>query len=70
MRVKGNQKRNNLCIMGVPEEEEREIKTESLFKEIMDENIPNLRGHLDIKFLRLIGPQTNSIQRDLFQDTL
>ena len=35
--------------MGIPEGEEREKGTESLFKEIIDETIPNLGKELDIR---------------------
>ena len=33
---------NNICIIGVLEEEEREKGAENLFKEIIAENFPNL----------------------------
>ena len=35
-------KRNNICIIGVPEEEEREEGIESVFEEIIAENFPKL----------------------------
>ena len=35
-------KRNNICIIGVPEEEEREKGIESVFEEVDAENFPNL----------------------------
>ena len=41
-------KRNNLCIMGGPEEE-REKGVKSLFKEIMAENFPNPGRDLGIQ---------------------
>ena len=34
-------KRNNICIIGVPEEEDREKGTESVFEEIIAENSSN-----------------------------
>ena len=37
-------KRNNICIIGVPEEEEREKGIESVFEEIIAENFPELGG--------------------------
>ena len=40
-------KRSNLCIIGVPEEE-RNKGRESLFKEVMAENFPNLGRDLDL----------------------
>ena len=35
-------KRNNICIIGIPEEEEREKGIESVFQEVVAENFPNL----------------------------
>lgn len=40
----------NLKIARVLWKEEREKEAERLFKEIMTENFPNLRGNLDIQF--------------------
>ena len=37
-----NIKRNNIRIIGVPEGEEREKRTEKLFEEIIVENFPNM----------------------------
>uniref|UniRef100_A0A8C9D6W2 L1 transposable element RRM domain-containing protein n=1 Tax=Panthera leo TaxID=9689 RepID=A0A8C9D6W2_PANLE len=42
-------KRNNIRIIGVPEEEEREIRVEGLCEQIIAENIPNLGKDTDIK---------------------
>ena len=42
-------------------ESEKEKSAESLFNEIMAENFPKLRRHLDIRFMKLIGHQTKSI---------
>lgn len=41
--------KNNVCIIGVPEGEDREQGVESLFKGIMAENIPNLGRDVDIQ---------------------
>ena len=38
-------KRANLCIVGIPEEQEKGI--ENTFEEIMAENIPNLKKETD-----------------------
>ena len=38
-----NIKQTNLCIIGIPEEEEKEKGMENVFEEIMSENFPNLR---------------------------
>ena len=39
-----NIKRNNICIIGVPEREEREKGPEKIFEEIIIENFPNMRS--------------------------
>ena len=38
-----NVKHTNICIIGVPEGEEREKETEKIFQEIIAENFPNMR---------------------------
>lgn len=45
-------------------------KGKSLFKEVINTNFPNLGRDLDIKILKLFGPQIKSIQKDFLQDTL
>ena len=42
-------KRNNIRIIGVPEDEEREKGAEGLCEQIIAENFPNLRKDTDIK---------------------
>ena len=42
-----NIKQANLCIIGIPEGEEKEKGIENIFEEIMVENFPNLK-HTDI----------------------
>ena len=42
-------KRNNIIIIGVTEEEEREIGVEGLCEQIIAENFPNLGKDTDIK---------------------
>ena len=46
----------------------QEKGTESLFKELIDTNIPNLEKELDMQEM-LIEPPTTSKQKDLLQDT-
>ena len=50
----------NLCIIGIPEGEEKETGIENIFEEIMAENFPNLQD-IDIKIKEAqraqIGPQ-------------
>ena len=40
--MQDNMKRNNICIIGTPEEEEEEEMIENLFEKVMMENFPNL----------------------------
>ena len=40
--MQGNMKRNNICIIGIPEGEEEEQGIENLFEKVMTENFPNL----------------------------
>ena len=37
-----NAKHTNICIIGVPEGEEREKETEKIFQDIIAENFPNM----------------------------
>ena len=39
----------NLCIIGIPEGEDREKGIENVFEEIMSENFPNLKKETDIQ---------------------
>ena len=47
-------KRNNIRIIGVPEEEEREIGIEGLCEQIIPENFPNLGKEVTFSFFLLI----------------
>ena len=40
--MQDNMKRNNICIIGIPEVEEEEQGIENLFEKVMMENSPNL----------------------------
>ena len=44
-----NIKRNNICIIGVTEGEEREKGPEKIFKEIIVENFPNMEKEIAIQ---------------------
>ena len=44
-----NIKHPNICIIGVPEGEERDKGAENLFEEIIAGNFPNLRKKMDIQ---------------------
>ena len=43
MRPMGQLKWDNLCIIGIPEGDEKEKGIENTFEEIMSENFPNLK---------------------------
>ena len=43
-----NIQKANLCLIGIPEGEEKEKGIENIFQETMDENFPNLK-ETDIK---------------------
>ena len=51
-------KHKNICMLGVPEGEEREQGIENLFEEIMTENFPNLVRKKVLKFRKHIDSQT------------
>lgn len=53
-------KRNNLQIIDVPEREERETRVESLYKERIVRNFPNLERDLDIQIHELTDHHINS----------
>ena len=44
-----NFKYSNICIIGVPEGEEKEQEIGNLFEKIMKENFPNLVKEIDIQ---------------------
>ena len=44
-----NIEHTNLCIMGVPEGEEKEEGIKNMFEEIMADNFPNLKKETDIQ---------------------
>ena len=44
-----NIKRNNICIIGVPEREEREKRPEKIFEEIIVKNFPNMGKEIVIQ---------------------
>lgn len=49
LRGLGDIKCPNICIIGVPEREEREKGVEIVFKEKIAKNFPNLRKETDIQ---------------------
>ena len=59
-----------MCITEFPEGEEREKSIESLYKEIMTHNFPNLGRDFDIQIHEDNRPPKVSIQNFLHQDIL
>ena len=57
-----NIKQANLCIMGIPEGEEKDKGTENIFEEIMSENFPNLK-ETDIK-IQEVQKAPNKLNRN------
>lgn len=60
-------KKANTRIIWVSEKEERENRTESLFKEIIAGNSPNLGTDLDIQIMKLMAHPIISMHEDLFK---
>ena len=65
-----NIKHTNICIIGVPEREEREKGTVNIFEDIIAENFCNLRKEKGIKSRRHRESKTRSNQTGSHQDTL
>ena len=65
-----NIKHTNICIIGVPEGEERENKAENRIEGILTENVPNLGKETDIQVQKYKESQTESTQRGPRQYTL
>ena len=59
----------NIHIIGVPERKKWEKGTESLFKEMIAENFPNLGKKTDIQIQGSQRVPVRLIQRDLYQNT-
>ena len=52
-----NFKRLNICIIGVPEGEEKEQEIGNLFEKIMKENVPSLVGDIDMQVQEAQSPK-------------
>ena len=70
-------KRSNIRIIGVPEGEEEEQKSENLFEQIMKENFPSLAKEIDFQEVqeaqspKEVGPKeehTKAHHNDITQD--
>ena len=57
-----NIKCTNICMVGVPEGEEREKRVKNIFDEIMTENIPKLKKETDsqVQESKRVPNKTNS----------
>ena len=64
-----NMKRNDICIIGIPEGEEEEQGIENLFEKVMMENFPNLMREKLRKSRKHRESQTRGTQRGPLQDT-
>ena len=52
-----NTKYTNICIIGVPEEEEREKRPEKIFEEIIVENFPNMGKEIPTQVQEVQSPR-------------
>ena len=66
--MQDNMKRNNIRIIGIPEEEEEEQRIENLFEKVMMENFPNLMRE-KTKQIQETQFQARGTQRGPLQDT-
>ena len=57
-----NFKRSNICIIGVPEGEEKEQEIGNLFEKIMKENFPNLVKEIDMQVQEARSPKQDGCQ--------
>lgn len=54
-----NHKTCNICIIGIPEEEQRKKGVENLFEKTIAKNFPNLGKETDIQIQDTENPQQN-----------
>ena len=66
--MQDNIKCNNICILGIPEGEEK-LGIENLFEKVMTENFPNLMREKSHKSRKLRESQSRGTQRGPLQDT-
>ena len=67
--MQANMKRNNICIIGIPEGEEEEQGIENLFHKVMMENFPNLMRENVTQIQEYTESQSRGTQRGPLQDT-
>ena len=63
-------RRGNIRIMGIIKGEEKEQVLESIFRQIVDKNFPNLRNEMSLEFKKSTEYSITSAQKGLHQDTL
>ena len=62
--MQDNMKRNNICIIGIPEGEEEKQGIENLFEKVMMENVPNFPSLLREKVTQIQESQRVPINRN------
>ena len=67
--MQDNMKRNNICIIGIPEGEEEEQGIENLFEKVIMENFPNQMKQKVTQIQETQRAQTRGTQTDPLQDT-
>ena len=67
--MQDNMKCNNICIIGIPEGEEKEQGIENLFGKVMMENFPTLMREKVTQIQETQESQTRGTQRGPLQDT-
>ena len=65
--MQDNMKRNNICVIGIPEGEKEEQGIENLFEKVMMENLPNLMRE---KITQIPESQRVPIKRNSRKPTL
>ena len=58
-----NFKGSNICIIGVPEEEEKEQEIGNLFEKIMKENFPNVVKEIDMQVQEAQSPKQDGCKK-------
>lgn len=56
--MQDSNKRSSICVIRVPEGEEKEYGAEKVLEETMAENSPNLANDTNLMFKKLIKSQT------------
>ena len=65
-----NMKRNNICIIGIPEGEEEEQEIQNLSEKVMMENFPNLMREIIKQIQEMKRVPNTRNPKDPLQDTL